>query len=257
MSDKAKANRAPLELRILDSEPDVKSSVGVEWLGKVFPHHFEISLMLEDQTPHSPLNWVVTFDFIFHSGEPLLKSLKCSGLGYQNKTFRSFDVNVKFTSPLEVHDRTDVEQVQKWQLNYVQENLFQLKRACFQLVVTNVTLNDNGTISMRGGSWDTQLLKESGLENFSRQFDTWQNKTVLTLSLLREVAQMYQDEVLEAERQKRRATPAKVISNSYGKSLSTADRWIALAREEGFLPHAEQGKPSSEFPLNTQEGKDL
>lgn len=264
MKEKAKRYRAPLSLSVLGSEIDVIDGKRITWKGENFPRSFKVHLMLEDKKQNSPFNWVVSFEITFKDKEPFFKSVTTSGLGHQNQEFGQkveHDLNrtivMTFRAPLEVHDRTEVQPFQTWQLQFVTENLQLLRRVCFELVAKNATRTSNGVDFVVGTNWNKGFAKAQKLEQFAKEFNEWQGRTFLTNSHLVAVAEIYQEEVLAAESKGTRAKPAQVIAEKFGKPVATANRWIAKAREEGLLPKAEQGKATSNFPLNTKEGENL
>jgi hypothetical protein len=266
MKEQTKRYRAPLSLSVLGSEIEVIDGKRITWKGENFPSSFKVHLMLEDKKQNSPLNWVVSFEVVFKEKEPFFKSVTTSGLGYQNLEFGQIvehDPKLKlrtvisFRAPLEVHDRTELQPFQTWQLQYVTENLHLLRRVSFELVAKNATRTENGVNFVVGSNWRKSFTNAQKLEQFSKEFNEWQGRTLLTNSLLVSVAEIYQEEVLAAASEERKAKPAQVIAEKYGKPVGTANRWIAKAREEGLLPKAEQGKAASNFPLNIKEGEYL
>ena len=60
------------------------------------------------------------------------------------------------------------------------------------------------------------------------------SRTKITDKLLREVAQLYRDNVEEG--------PWQAITERYGVSESTAGRYVLLARKAGYLPPTKSGK---------------
>lgn len=260
MTEQTKRYRAPLSLSVLGSEIEVIDGKRITWKGENFPSSFKVHLMLEDKKQNSPLNWVVSFEVVFKEKEPFFKSVITSGLGHQNKLFGEVidrDLKISFRAPLEVEDRTEVQPFQTWQLQYVTENLHLLRRVSFELVAKNATRTSNGVDFVVGSNWNKSFTNAQKLEQFSKEFNEWQGRTLLTNTHLVSVAEIYQEEVLAAASEERKAKPAQVIAEKYAKPVGTANRWIAKAREEGLLPKAEQGKATSNFPLNIKEGENL
>lgn len=241
--------KSPLRLRVLDSEIKIgEKRQPVEWGGFTFPESFTVALVIEDHDFRKNgkvwgLRWSVTFTRA-PIASPTIGEVTLRGSWLPDswtyrrdpKTGKRTRVQTKIAEPFEWDAKTDSEQVQLWQVRYLEENLHVLKRAALDIVATNSTFeptNDPSTAHWyieQGGEWNPKP-QEKPLQDFGKLFNEWQGRKLLSDDLLREVAGVY-----------REGSPngREAVATYFDKPLPTASRWVRAAKDRGFIKEATQ-----------------
>jgi hypothetical protein len=121
----------------------------------------------------------------------------------------------------------------------------ELKRRATRLALVEVYLRDDGTATFRSPSAaDEETIKASApdvLAKLEKNVHQPQRGKRLSDAHLREVAKVYR-EALKADKPK----PTKAVMQHFFTARANAGRWVAEARERGFLGKAEAPRQAGE-----------
>lgn len=178
------------------------------------------------------------------------------------------------SEPLEVDQSYYVERlpIESWQLDLCNKNLNEMLKLSLYFGIEYLRYDENPITgewflkakvqkgSLETGEWK---LGSKGLEGvdpkkLKRQIEKVLDRRSLSNEDLKEVADIYEKEILRAKEQGTRAKPSKQIADYYGLTEDGADYRIRLAKEKGFLKKTNKvsaTKAGSKKPTNRKEKK--